>query len=483
MKFGAGRLPNLARGLFAHKADKPAKKAEEGALLVVFGASWNPLPTVPRDEEEQAAKDTAREAGGTAFAVVYGGGEASVGSAKGSFARNVRLAGQLLASVVDAERISTLGATDVVQSNDVRSTVLMFLGAHSPGQYVVVAVLNGVPVLDLLGPLEQVKERAREFLGRLSRGGVLLVERGECQTVFADVMRGAPAGARAVDGLPFDAAWRTRTGPLMRVGVSRAAVLVAGTAVFALGLPAVWYGYRELGRRREMERVAQAAAAIKANASADFERLQLAALAQASLAQAAPAGAMVWTWVRTLLDARAGFRLDKLVINPTMTQGLFNRAARSSTFREFVSVSDEGTPSFDVTKLDAGAVAYPVLAWGQVPQLDVKNTPPGAGVLLELGSLAQRVELVGVKVAITPPAAVLNTEQLGRIDELARISLGRKAGAWAATGPLDLFADFTASLPPTASTLSEVIVTLSRDGKGVPADTFAATGRFIVGWT
>lgn len=451
------------------------------ALAALFGAAWTPLPVADPGEEGAVAASVARGEGGSHFVVVQSQREAMVGSVKGKFEPGTRLAGQLLASVIGADEIATLAAQDMPRANTIKAQTMMFVGQHVGEARVVVAVLNGVPVLDFVGVREDALQHANGFIENVLNGGVLLIQR-DVEPEFHVLATSAPAAVQLVDGLLFDAKWRTRTQPLRPVGVSRARLALAGGLLFAAVLPAGMYGYRRFAQNR-MERMAsEQAAAVRASAAGTLQRLQSEALGAVTLAQAGAAGKMTFDFARRLRDNRAGFALDKLTLTPKEALASYSRANKQRTFKDFVAQPDPGTPAFDAAKLDAASVSYDALPWQQLPTVDLINPQPGSAVLLEMGSLAQRVEAVNIKLAISAAAAVLTTEQTGRVEQGVLARIGRKAGAWTSTGPVDLFLPLMEALPAQACTLSQVEFRWAKDQQGVPTDTFTASGRWIVGW-
>jgi hypothetical protein len=451
-------------------------------LAALFGGTWMPLPIAGPGEELKAAADVARGEGGSHFVLVQSNHEVMVGSSNGKFTASTRLAGQLLASVVGADAICTLAATDVPQPNMLRTHTMMFLGEHGE-QRVVVAVLNGLPVIDFVGTLEEVLAQAHNFMEKIvgGGGGALLIQQSVA-TEFERERNSAPAATRFVEALPFDAQWRTRTEALRAVGISRARLLLFGAGLLLVGLPGSYTGYSMWERRRLEIEAAERHAFEKANASKLLERMQADALGVVTLAQALPAGVMAFDFARKLMDERGGFSLEKLQLTPKESLATYARRNRSRTFTDFVSQAEGGTPSFDVSKLDLGNVIYDALPWQNVQALNLSDPAHGSEALLSMGTLAQRVDAVGVKLAISPATAVLTSEQLDRVDRPTLAAIGRKAGSWTATGPVDLFVPLMEAMPSKACTLSQVEFRWARDPKGIPSDTFEASGRWIVGW-
>jgi len=439
-----------------------------------------PLPAVGPGEELAAAASVARGEGGTQYVVVQSEREAMVGSVKGKFSPDTRLAGQLLASLIGADAYSTLEATDQSQTNNIRAQTLLYLGQHVGEQRVAVAVLHGVPVLDFVGGAQAVRAQAQGFIEKIVSGGMLLVQ-DSVQDDFEIFKVAAPSSCRVVDGLPFDAQWRVRTQPLRSVGISRARLAVVAATAGLVVAPLAYNGYRAWARRQMEEAAARRQALERVNAGSVMQRLQAEALGL--LAQAAPAGHMAFDFARRLLDQRGGFALEKLQITPKGTLASYSRRDRRSTFTDFVTQADEGTPAFDVSKLDSGSVSYPPLAWAGLPIVDLAKPANGAAALLDLGTLAQRSEAVNIKLALSPALAVLTPEQLGRVDPQTLEAIGRKAGTWTASGPVDLFVPLMEALPQQVCTLAQVECRWSRDQQGIPADTFQAGGRWIAGWS
>jgi len=450
-------------------------------LAAVFGASWIPRPGAEPGREDQAAGEAARDNGGSWYVVVEADGEAMVGFVSSRLGPGMRLAGQLLASAVTAKEVCTLAALDQPVPNPFRAKTLLFLGRYDKGNHAAVAVLNGAPAFELVAPLTDVIAKAQDFAGRLHGGGLLLIEE-EAVEDFAEIRQAAPAAFRSVAGLPFDAQWESKTVAPRAVGFSRMRATIAVALISVVALPVGRWGYNKYAAVR-MQRVAQEqAAAARVTAVREFERLQLEAMTHAGLAQAAPAAHMAFDFVRKLLDERAGFNVEKLVVSPKETSVTYTRQKKTSTFEDFVSASDECVPSFDVKKLDAASAACPVLPWEKAEKVNSSAAIDSANVLLELGSLAQRSALIGVQVALTPPSPVLTQEQQDRIEATTVAKIGRRMGSWSATGPMDLFVPLCEALPAQSCTLSDVEFKLSRGTNGVPADTFTASGKFVVGW-
>lgn len=459
------------------------ERSEDQELAVVFGGNWMPLPPVGPDEADRAAASVARGEGGSHFVVVETSREAMVGSTKGKFSAGTRLAGQLLASVGGADELSTLASVDrTMPNNTFRSQTMLYVGEHMNNERVAVAVLNGVPVLDMVGELSAVLHEAQRFMEKIVGGGMLLVQKS-VEDDFASLMNAAPSATRLVEGLPFDAQWKARTPALRPVGVSRARLAVLAGALGIVVAPAGMQAYRWYTQSQAIKAAAQRAALERANASNVLQKLQAEALGLTSLARAGAAAHMAFDFARGLLDERGGFALEKLALSPKESQAVYTRRNKRHTFQDFVTETDDGTPSFDVSKLDTGSVIYKALPWDKVPVIDLADPENGSSALLDMGTLAQRSEAVEIKLAISPAAAVLTKEQLSHVDEGTLAKVGRKAGTWTATGPVDLFVPLMDSLPAKACTLSQVEFRFSRDQRGVPADTFNASGRWIVGWS
>lgn len=453
-------------------------------LQVLFGTSWVPMPTNDSGEEgddDSLAADLARKAGGTHYVIVSDRSDAMLGIAKGQLGPNTRLAGQLLASVAEAQEICYLSAANHQQDNPFRGRTLFYLGTHGTG-FCAVGVLHGVPVLDRVGSIDEMLEECRSFSSNLQQSGVLLLEEG-ANEALASAVRMAPAAAcRWVPSLPFDAQWPQRTHAPQAVGISRRKImLAAGGALAVVGLGAL-AGYRELKKRQQ---IAAAQALIDAeivNAKTNIAKLQANAFATASGALAGPAARMVFDFARKMLDERAGFAADRLTFTPEKTTLSYTRPQRRSTFAGFVTQGDEGTPQFVVSKLDNAGVQYPVLPWASIATVDLSKPANAANVMLDLATLAQRIEHVGVKLSIAEPSPLLTGEQLNRLELAARAATAVRVGTWTATGPVDLLADMAQAMPPDACTLSQVDIIFGKGVDGTPADSFSASGRYVVSW-
>ena len=100
-------------------------------------------------------------------------------------------------------------------------------------------------------------------------------------------------------------------------------------------------------------------------------------------------------------------------------------------------------------------------------------------MLLDLATLAQRIEHVGVKLHITEPAPLLSNEQLTRLDAATRATLAVRVGTWSATGPVALLAELGGAMPAEACTLSHVEIIFGKNNEGTPTDSFSASGRAV----
>ncbi len=450
-------------------------------LQVLFGNDWVPLPVNDEGDDDAQAAALARKAGGSHYVVVTDRTDAMLGIASGQLGPHARLAGQLLASVVNAASVCYLTAANVTQDNPFRTRSLLFVGPHGAG-YCAVGVLHGVPVLDRVGTLDEVLAECQGYASNVLEGGALLLAE-DGRAALEPLSRSAPAACHWVPSLPFDTQWAQRTHAPRPIGVSRRHVALAAAGVIGvLGLGAT-LGYRHYSHQKAVAAAEAHAAAAMANDKADFGKLQVSAFAAAPVSLAGPAARMVFDFARKLLDERAGFAADRLRVTPDHTQLLYTRPQRRSTFAGFVTQSDEGTAQFVVSKLDQAGVQYATLPWHTLPLADLSKPGNAANVLLDLATLAQRIEHVGVKLHIAEPAPLLSSEQLTRLDAATRATLAVRVGTWSATGPVALLAELGGAMPAEACTLSHVEIIFGKNNEGTPTDSFSASGRYVVSWS
>jgi|JI10StandDraft_1071094.scaffolds.fasta_scaffold240412_2 hypothetical protein len=450
-------------------------------LQVLFGNDWVPLPVNDEGDDEAQAASLARKAGGSHYVIVSDRTDAMLGIASGQLGAHARLAGQLLASVVNAASVCYLTAANVTLDNPFRTRSLLFVGPHGAG-YCAVGVLHGVPVLDRVGTLDEVLAECKGYTSNVLEGGALLLAEGG-RAALEPLSRSAPAACHWVPSLPFDSRWAQHTLAPRPIGVSRRHVaLVAVTVVGVVALGST-LGYRHYAQKKAIEAAEVLAAASMADAKADIGKMQASAFATAPATLAGPAARMVFDFARKLLDERAGFAADRLRVAPDHTQLLYTRPQRRSTFAEFVTQSDEGTAQFVVSKLDQAGVQYAPLPWHTLPHADLSKPSPAAHVLLDLATLAQRIEHVGVKLNIVEPAPLLSNEQLTRLDATTRATLAVRVGTWSATGPAALLAEMAGAMPAEACTLSQVEIVFGKNTEGTPTDSFFASGRYVVSWS
>lgn len=451
------------------------------SLAVVFGASWNALPDCEPDEEARTARGIARGAGHGSYVLARATREAMVGSIKGKLPPGTRFAGQLLASVVGAGNVVYLNALDDSVANPARTTTLMFIGAHGADGYVAVIVVNGVPVLESIGTQAEIDHVGRDFAHRLRDGAALLLEIGAAPA-FDELAELAPSSVVLVPGLPMSADWASKTTGVQRAGLSQwqmGLVLIAG--LLAIGLTGVVAG--KVYTKRQLLEAATAAAQQEARQSAEsLRQLQAAAITGQGASAALPSGQAAYEWAKGYPLSREGFAVAKIAFTDKGTTVRYMRTNPLKTFAQFMATTDGGTPTFEVGKREEATVQYPALSWAKLPRIDLDKPANAAAVMLELASLDQLAHVAGVKMTFSTPSPALNPEQLARVDAAALRQLGRKTGTWSATGPVDLYLDFLKRLPAGACSLSAVEFTVGQDGKGLPADVFTASGRYLVGW-
>ncbi len=256
-------------------------------LQVLFGNDWVPLPVNDEGDDDAQAAALARKAGGSHYVVVTDRTDAMLGIASGQLGPHARLAGQLLASVVNAASVCYLTAANVTQDNPFRTRSLLFVGPHGAG-YCAVGVLHGVPVLDRVGTLDEVLAECQGYASNVLEGGALLLAE-DGRAALEPLSRSAPAACHWVPSLPFDTQWAQRTHAPRPIGVSRRHVALAAAGVIGvLGLGAT-LGYRHYSHQKAVAAAEAHAVAAMANDKADFGKLQVSVLAAAPVSLAGPA--------------------------------------------------------------------------------------------------------------------------------------------------------------------------------------------------
>jgi hypothetical protein len=345
--------------------------------------------------------------------------------------------------------------------------------------FCLIAVVGGLPDVDFVGTPEEVEQCLYRNTDHLAEGAVLLVEdHPVVGRAYAHLTAALMRSAEPVFGFPFNPEFADVVEPVHSVPLDKRVLTLAIAAGIAVVGSGGWFYW---GQQAEEALANERRVALKAKADAARTAYLTArgtVLASVPDFRAAETSKKVWDYLASVPLKRGGFALNVLVCSGADCEFTYRRERKSATFVDFVQSHRTGErPEFDISKLDVGVTRVTLTDAVNWPRIDLADLRAQSDLLLRLGTVAQLVDMAGVRLSYTAPTPMVADALERGLPPGEAAVLRRWMGTWSLEGPSDTVVPALARMPADI-TLSRIELRLSADHPKAP-DIVIANGRYF----
>lgn len=489
------KLVDLIRQWVKRPNGKPAKPpALQGVLTdagggidLIWGAEWRPIPdALEARSAEEFGHRAARKHKAKSCAVVSNQRDAVVGlwrSESPKPPRTAFFAAQILGNLYSSNNIEYFGVrAEKPISNPYRQKErLIYVGRAGDRDdlFCLIAVVGGLPDVDFIGTPLEVEQCLYQQNDHLAEGAVLLLEDHPAVSEAYNHLVGAfLRTAEPVFGFPYGPDFRATVGAVHNVPLDKRKLALVLGSMGALALAGVWHLW---GQQAEAALIQERRVAIKAKGEAarkSYLDARSIALASGPEFHAANASRKIWEYLSTVPMRRGGFALTSVACVGGECEFLYRREQKASTFADFVQTHRSGEhPEFDISKLDQGITRVTLSESSSWARINLSELQVQPDLLLRLGTVAQLLDVAGVKLLFTAPSPMVIEALEKGLPSVEAASLRRWQGTWSFEGPSDTVVPALSRLPMDM-TLSRFELRVSKDHPKTP-DMVVASGRYF----